>query len=294
MRELVFVHGRSQEKKDLTALKAEWVTAWQTGLRKSGLEMPLPEQNIRFPYYGQTLYDMLAGVPEDKVAEIVVRGDLGGDAEKQFVKEIVDEIVDKASVTEAQLEAVAGREVVERGPQNWEWVQGMLRVIDKHLPGGSGLSIALFTNDVYQYPRNPGIRDPIESGVRKAMTPGVESILVGHSLGSVVAYNLLRREGEANKWKVPLFITVGSPLAVTAIFRSLKPVGHPKCAARWYNAMDERDVVALYPLDKDHFDIDPAVENKTDVKNDTRNRHGISGYLSDKDVARRIYDALIQ
>ena len=32
--------------------------------------------------------------------------------------------------------------------------------------------------------------------------------------------------------------------------------------------------------------------SKTDVCNPTENRHGISGYLGDKEVARRIYDAL--
>ena len=56
--------------------------------------------------------------------------------------------------------------------------------------------------------------------------------------------------------------------------------------------MDERDVVALYPLDQSGFPIMPAIENKTDVDNDTENQHGISGYLEDKAVAKRIYDAL--
>ncbi len=45
--------------------------------------------------------------------------------------------------------------------------------------------------------------------------------------------------------------------------------------------------------DKDRFDITPAIENKTDVDNPTENRHGISGYLTDAVVAKRIYDALI-
>ena len=58
--------------------------------------------------------------------------------------------------------------------------------------------------------------------------------------------------------------------------------------------MDERDIVALYPLDSDHFAIDPAIENKLDVDNPTVNRHGITGYLSDAVVARRIHDALVQ
>jgi hypothetical protein len=63
----------------------------------------------------------------------------------------------------------------------------------------------------------------------------------------------------------------------------------------WFNAMDERDVVALYPLDPTHFPLDPdtpAIENKTDVRNRTRNRHGVAGYLDNEVVARRIYRAI--
>ena len=56
--------------------------------------------------------------------------------------------------------------------------------------------------------------------------------------------------------------------------------------------MEERDIVSLYALDETHFPVDPAIENKTDVDNFTENRHGIAGYLSDKVVAKRIYDAL--
>jgi hypothetical protein len=60
--------------------------------------------------------------------------------------------------------------------------------------------------------------------------------------------------------------------------------------------MDERDVVALYQLNTKCFPLNPtnpAIENKTDVRNKTENRHGIAGYLDDKDVAKRIYDALV-
>lgn len=43
------------------------------------------------------------------------------------------------------------------------------------------------------------------------------------------------------------------------------------------------------PLDPAH----PDIENKMDVHNRTSNRHGIAGYLDDKEVARRIYDAFV-
>jgi hypothetical protein len=66
--------------------------------------------------------------------------------------------------------------------------------------------------------------------------------------------------------------------------------------SQWFNARDPRDVVALYPLTPDHFPVGdeaPGIVDKSDVDNETPNRHGISGYLSDRDVARVIHDALV-
>lgn len=303
MRELVLVHGRAQERKDALALKEEWLDSLKRGLRKNGLELPIPEARVRFPYYGQTLFDLVAGVAPGHMAEVIVRGNAEDPQLRQFIMDILDEVLARKGITDDQVRdeaeaAVVARGggaggVVERGPLNWGWVQGILSAIDRHVPGGSGASIALFTRDVYEYLSNPGLRDVIETGVRQAMTPGLESVVVGHSLGVVVSYNLLRREGKTLGWKVPLYVTLGSPLAVSKIRKSLAPNRHPECVAKWFNAMDPDDVVALYPLDERHFPLDPAVENKVDVNNQTENQHGIRGYLDDKEVAERIHGALV-
>lgn len=294
MKQLVFVHGRAQEHKDAVALKGEWLAAFREGLAKSHLQLPISEDAIRFPYYGQTLYDLVGNKPPDQVATVIVRGDNADENERAFMRAVIQEVKEKAGISDAQLAEIAGQDVITRGPLNWEWLQGILKAIDRYVPLASGASIAIATNDVYQYLNNPGIRDEIETGIRQAMQPNVPTVVVSHSLGTVVSYNLLRREGKATRWVVPLFITLGSPLAVTAIKKGLAPNKHPECVGKWFNAMDERDVVALYPLDSENFPITPSIENKRDVENQTENRHGISGYLNDKEVAKRIYDALVE
>jgi hypothetical protein len=292
-RKLVFVHGRSQQGKDSIALKAEWVHSWADGLEKSRLPMPIAETDIRFPYYGDTLEGLIEGKPNDQVAEVIVRGTVDKAPERAFMSAVLEEVRKKAGISEAQLAALSTAEVVQRGPLNWEWLQTILKAIDRNVPFGSGASIAVATYDVFQYLNNKVVAKKIDDGVIKAFEPGVETVVVSHSLGTVVAYNLLSREGKARGWKVPLFVTVGSPLAVTAIRASLPRREVPSCVGKWFNAMDERDVVALYPLDQANFDVSPGViENKTDVKNPTENRHGISGYLGDEGVARRICEAL--
>ena len=287
---LVFIHGRAQEHKDAATLKTEWMDAFRTGLAKNDVTLSLPESDIKFPYYGQTLHDLVSGA--ENVAEVVVRGNGADDAERRFMQAVLQEIQQTLGITDDQIDQLLATDVRERGALNWEWVQGILKAIDNHVPGASGATLALATSDVYQYLKNPGIRDAIESGVRQAMQPDVPTVVVSHSLGTVVAFNLLRREGASQGWQVPLFVTLGSPLAVTAIKAALSPITRPSCVGHWFNAMDKRDVVALYPLTKNRFDVSPEIENKTDVNNATSNRHGISGYLDDADVARRIHAAL--
>jgi hypothetical protein len=85
---------------------------------------------------------------------------------------------------------------------------------------------------------------------------------------------------------------VGSPLAVTAIRRSLAPLHFPDGVGTWFNARDPRDLVALHPLDGERFPIEPGVENFDGVTNQSPNRHGIDGYLSDPTVSRLIHSAM--
>jgi hypothetical protein len=292
MTELVLVHGRSQQGKVATDLKAEWVDALREGLRSSGLELPIPESAIRFPYYGDTLDDLVKD--RSRVADVIVRGDGVGEEERAFLESVLRETVAAAGIDPEQIEAVSEQgDVEERGPQNWRWVRAALRALDLHVPGASAPSLALATRDVYRYLRSVGIRDRIESGVREALRPDMPAVVVGHSLGSVVTYNLLRRDGDREGWRVPLYVTLGSPLAVTAIRTMLVAREHPRCAGSWFNAMDPRDIVALHPLDGMYFPVEPPIENKVDVVNGTPNRHGITGYLSDPEVARRIHGALV-
>jgi hypothetical protein len=294
----VFVHGRAQENKDSIALKAEWLAALNKGLAKSGLKLPIAESEVRFPYYGDTLYDLADGKSAQDAAAVVLRGADTDEDEKRFARAVAAQVLEKAGLSDAEVAEIASKEVVERGILNWGWFQAILETLDRRVPFASGSSIALFTHDVYQYLKNSGIRETIHDGVRAAFTPEVETVVVSHSLGTVVAYNLLRQQGHLLNWKVPMFITLGSPLAVAEIrkaIRALAPTRCPNCVSAWFNAMDERDVVALFPLDTSHFPLDPAmpaIENKRDIDNQTQNRHGISGYLDDEQVAKRIYVAL--
>src|SRR5258707_1351507 len=67
-------------------------------------------------------------------------------------------------------------------------------------------------------------------------------IVIGHSLGSIVVYDALSRTGR----DVPLFVTIGSPLAVTEIQNLVsQPLRVREGVQMWCNVADGRDLVAL-------------------------------------------------
>lgn len=292
-KQLVLIHGRAQEGLDPSDLKKHWLDSWKTGLERNGLEIPLSDEDIRFPYYGDTLADLVDGEEGDEIAEVIVKGDNAGEAERDFIRSIILETQERIGISDEQVDEANDEIVNEKGILNWKWARNVIKAFDYYVPYASSTGISLATRDVYLYLKNPGFQNVVDSGVRSAFDANKETVVVGHSLGSVVAYNLLRREGESLGWKIPLFITVGSPLAVMAIKDALHPSNAPACVEEWFNAMDSRDIVALYPLDATNYPDAQPIENKTDVDNETTNRHGILGYLSDPIVAKRIYDAVV-
>jgi pimeloyl-ACP methyl ester carboxylesterase len=284
---LVFIHGRAQEGRDREVVRQEWLSALAVGLGKSGLTLPIDPAQITLPYFGDTLFDLTKNLGRIE-AEAIARGGPTSDPILAFEAEALEEVRVAAGVSDADVQALIEGDEIARGPENWPWVLAIVRAIDRWRPGTSGDAIKLILRDVYVYCNRRGVADVIDDIVRADIVPE-PMVVVAHSLGTVVAYNVLRNDPRA--LQVRKLVTIGSPLAIRAVRRNLVPLKSPKTEA-WFNAFDPRDIVALNPLDATNFQVVPAIENKGDVDNFTDNRHGIAGYLSDTVVARQIYQAL--
>jgi hypothetical protein len=114
-------------------------------------------------------------------------------------------------------------------------------------------------------------------------------VVVGHSLGTIIAYEVLMEQGR----EVELLVTVGSPLAIAEVQDHLaRPPAVPAGVAAWCNASDLRDLVALDHTLRPEY---APQEKVTDllVTNDSRNHHGVTEYLSQRQVrepVQRIFD----
>jgi hypothetical protein len=283
-KKLVFIHGRSQGGKDPKALKEEWIEALKIGTSAANGKLPA-DLAVEFPFYADELDRLTKEYETPLLSDVVTRGDGEIDEFLLFQAEVAEELRDNAQITDQQIDAEYGNNVKERGPLNWEWVQAIVKAIDKHGGGLSSKALEAFTRDVFLYVSRKPVRDVIDKIVMASLDTN-PTIVVGHSLGSVVAYNALRRD--KRNLDVPLFLTLGCPLGIKAVRRQLLPLGYPKHVGQWFNAFDRRDIVALNTLDKDNFDVTPDIENFDGVKNRTDNRHGIVGYLDDAVVAQKI------
>jgi hypothetical protein len=283
---LVFVHGRAQGGKDSDVLQVAWEAALSRGLRKSGLSWPTGV-DVDFPCYADELDRLVRIMNQPLITHILERGETAVPAEN-FRARLLQEFADGYGIRPEEIHAKFEGPAVERAPQNWRWVRALARALDRSPLGED--AIDRLTRDVYVYLSARGTRLAIDSIVDRVLTSG-PCVVVAHSLGSVVGYDVLCETKKGAD--VKMFVTVGSPLGLQGIKDQLdSTLRNPPGVAHWFNARDPRDIVALYPLDAPHFGITPAIQNKSDVDNFTDNRHGIEGYLEDPEVAATIYAGL--
>jgi hypothetical protein len=286
---LLLVHGIGQAGKNPSDLESAWINALQKGYEAAGIAYPNSLQ-VDFPYYGDALDARVARSKLPMPKDLTPKGDATASPYEDFVRNSLKELQPKAAISDGEVATEAGPiPVTEKGIQNWRLTQALARLIDRRLSGFESFTIDRFLRDVYLYVTDRNTAREINAIVDALLTEE-PTVVVGHSLGTVVAYRVLLEQ----KAKVNLrrFITVGSPLGIKTISSQLGVLNYPLADLPWYNAYDERDIVALNPLRDPFFKTTPAIVNYNQVRNQTDNRHGIIGYINDATVAQSIAEAL--
>jgi len=285
---LLFIHGRAQQGKNPILLKNIWVDTLIEGLDSIGLNLPINTENILLPYYGDLLHELTTSF-SSSIKDVIEKGSTST-KDKEFFMEFLLDITSNSTIDVDSIGSHLEDQIIEKGPSNWSWVQAILSAIDSNTNWGDA-AIKRFTFDVYLYLTYTAVKARIESIIEANLLEDEEYVVVGHSLGSIIGYNILR---EKKNIKVIKYITLGSPLGISAVKKRLKtPLKMPPCIEKgWLNAYDDRDIVALNSLDKSNFNITSEINNISDVDNKTDNRHGIIGYLNDKRVAKIIYESV--
>ena len=150
---LVFVHGMRQEGKIPADLQQVWEDALISAWSANGLSKPT--YTLEMPFYGDVLNQLVEEVRGSSVG-IVARGEGGPQTFTPLEEKLIRRMGEKEGVTDADVRAELGQEVVTRGPANWEWVQGIARVLERNVPGLGDIGLS-FVRQVDGYLTRPQI-----------------------------------------------------------------------------------------------------------------------------------------
>lgn len=186
------------------------------------------------------------------------------------------------------------------------------RIIDKGkdlLGIGPGVEklLAVKLEDLSDYYQKEQIRLDIRKSLSELLEQNKEKeiLLIAHSMGSIVAYDVLRGYDETLAVKIKHFITIGSPLGLPYVSKKVRDefgdARAPQNVARWSNLADPGDKVAIDVNIRDDYSANADGVRAEDllVHNDYANHEGKAnnhksyGYLRAPEMSDRIRDFLI-
>ena len=246
MARIVCVHGVGQQLKGEDSLAGEWGLALRDGMRRSACpEAQLPsDEQIRCVFYGYLFR------PDGRRLGVGDPWLTAADA-TEFDQELLMALWREAAESDPRVVHPDAR-TLARAPGS---VQAALRALSRSafFAGLAERAMLFDLQQVRRYMTDADVRRAVQDRVAAAICSDTR-VLVGHSLGSVVAYEALCAHPE---WPVRAFVSLGSPLGIRNLVLdrlvpaplagdSGAPLGAwPGAVESWTNVADAGDVVAL-------------------------------------------------
>ncbi|MFF6937720.1 hypothetical protein [Streptomyces sp. NPDC008312] len=317
--QLLFIHGIGSVRTTDVELR-EWSTSLANGARAAGhadLVSTLTQSwaaETRFANYSELFYKKNAQGVADGVAKEDLPLLLG------LLEEMTRELEHQAELANdqrsVQITAKARVEIQAAIDPDVAQAQGPLEVVRRagnavttllQLPGlrrasqwTSGVKLLPVLSQVGRYlsrkePDDAGLS--LDARIRERVLSGLDPsrplIVISHSLGTVVAYEALHMYSGP----VPLWITLGSPLAMGALVLQRlapRPPHTPAGVERWLNFWDRDDIVVARPrlerwMKPNVSGVVPVTE-----RTDTNGlwTHTATKYLAHKEVAGPVAETL--
>jgi hypothetical protein len=260
MAAIVLVHGIAQEQKSADTLEEEWLPDLAGGVRTAG-----------FPEIADRLYRLRSG-PDGIDTRMAFYGDLflrGGQQglepeelsgpEQALAEQLAQEWVARAASRSADEKSRrAARQELAQLQQTAGEEQGALAAARSAInslarirwfaPFGMGFATRFVVHSLAQmtqYLTDDTLREQALGRVHALLTPSTK-VLIGHSLGSVVAFEA----AQMLDYPLPLLVTIGCPLGLhTIVYERVRPQPprFPSVVHHWVNLADRNDIVAAEP-----------------------------------------------
>jgi hypothetical protein len=279
MARIVAVHGIGNQYGGEYQLSKNWLPALQDGLARAGAD-PIDEADLRCAFYGDLFR------PGGKALDTFYDA---SDLDDEWEQELLLAWWKEAAHLDP---LVSGPDTGGKGI-GWSVLQSALDGLSQS-SFFAGLAETALIGDLKQvrrYLREPDLRSTARQRVLAALGPDT-NVVIGHSLGSVVAYEALCA---AHEQPARTFITLGSPLGIRhLIFDQLDPAPNeglgrwPEGLSRWVNIAAADDIVALEKNLNSRFGatvIDQLVDNGARV-------HDAVRYLCTREVGDAVASGL--
>lgn len=248
---IVGIHGIAHEYLGAYSTTSSWFPALQDGLKNAGA-MTISEGEFTMVFYGDLFRrsgTRGAGIP------LLDARDVEADWETDLLTEWWREAA-KLSEANRTLNDPLGEDTSIQGPdfegrgRTSAVVQRALMQLtkSKFFRGlGSEKALIFALKQVRWYLYEKSMKEQILERVKDKVSSDTR-VIVGHSLGSIVAYEALCQYPE---WNIHTLVTLGSPLGIpNLIFDVLTPkpengIGAWPKVKQWFNIADKGDIVAL-------------------------------------------------
>ncbi len=240
MARVVVVHGIGQQTEGGLTLHDRFFPALAEGVVRAGGSVR--PDDVVFASYGDFFRppaEVLAPVPNFEARDV----------EEGYESQLLLALWQRAASVDPRV-VPPDEEVLARAPV---WASRALAALSRSrfLAGVSDRLLIGNLKQVHRYFTDAALRSEIRQAVASSMANDT-CVVVAHSLGSVVAYEVLCAAPEP---AVPSFVTLGSPLGLpNLVFDRLQPEprprgdgvrGHwPEPVRTWTNIADAGDVVA--------------------------------------------------
>ena len=291
---IIFIHGMNQQHYDEETLKQHWLNLFKTGLSHAEQNIELKSLDIKLPFYGDLLtkhqlnnsLDLNTMLPKS-LSHLHFPFHLWHNT--SIIEEHSPCITPLPCFNPEQSESLTQRLSVITALTKDHAFKELIMFLN-HYPKLHETLMHKFLIETYLYLSNSDFMHEVHHRIMSHLHPSKDHIIVAHSLGTVIAYNLLH---QFNHFRVHRFITLGSPLAFKVIQEKLTlPISRPpQLHGDWFNFYSPDDFLTAFPLSEAPFNFEPPIINQA-ITTLVDKPHQITGYLAHPAVIKSIVDAL--
>lgn len=290
---IIFIHGMNQQNYTAHRLKEHWLKVFKLGLKQMPCRVNVRDLHIHMPFYGDLMtkyqlsnqLDLNTLLPKsffNNYFPINLHPSNPPTREHTPFVPLLRPSTDQADKSFSERLYLTSQLVKDR-------VLKELVVLLNNFPKLHESLIQQFLIETYIYLSNPEFMEEVHQRILKKMREDEDYIVVGHSLGSVIAFQLL--SDPSYQFSVKRFITLASPLSFRVIQSKLpSPISRPPCIyGDWFNFYSQDDFLTAFPLCEAPFNFEPAIINQK-IYTFANQPHEILGYLQHPSVIKAIIE----